>query len=154
MNIKPIKTEADYKSALAAIRKLWDVEPNTPEGDKLEILITLVEAYEAKHYPMAPPNPVDAIKFRMEQDGLRSVDIARIIGGKNRVSEMLSGKKPLTLKMIKNLHNKLGMPYESLFGPQDFIYRTHAFRIILDTVAKSGPCRKTVDKSMEVAQCT
>ncbi len=151
MNIKPIKTEADYKSALAAIRKLWNVEPDTPDGDKLEILITLVEAYEAKHHPIAPPNPVDAIKFRMEQNGLRSVDIARIIGGKNRASEVLSGKKSLTLRMIKNLHNKLGMPYESLFGPQDLINRTNTSRIILDTAGKTGPYRETIDTMMEVA---
>lgn len=114
MKIKPIKTKKDYRLALNEIRNLWDAEPGTPAGDKLDVLITLVEAYEKKHYPIDPPDPVEAIKFRMEQKGLRRVDLAPIMGGKNRVSEVLSRKKPLTLKMIRSLHNKIGIPYESL----------------------------------------
>ncbi|MBN1577617.1 MAG: hypothetical protein JW913_13745 [Chitinispirillaceae bacterium] len=114
MNIKPIKTGKDYKAALKEVQSLWNAEPNTPDGDNLEILITLIEAYEDKHYPIDPPDPVDAIKFRMEQKGLRKIDLAPIMGGKNRVSEVLLRKKPLTLKMIRNLHHKIGIPYESL----------------------------------------
>ncbi|HAJ79690.1 MAG TPA: transcriptional regulator [Fibrobacteres bacterium] len=116
MKIKPIKCKDDYNLALKEIQKLWNAEPNTPAGDTLEILITLVEAYEEKHYPIDPPDPVEAIKFRMEQKGLRQIDLASIMGGKNRVSEVISRKKPLTLKMIKNLHKAIGIPYESLIG--------------------------------------
>ena len=114
MKIKPLKTEKDYKSALEHVRRLWNAEPETPDGDDLDVLITLIEAYEEKHYPIDPPDPVEAIKFRMDQKGLRRVDLAPILGGKNRVSEVLQRKKPLTLKMIRNLHQKIGIPYESL----------------------------------------
>lgn len=116
MKIKPIKSKADYNLALKEIQELWNAEPNTPDGDTLEILITLVEAYEEKHFPIDPPDPIEAIKFRMEQKGLRKVDLASMMGGKNRVSEVLSRKKPLTLKMIRNLHKEIGIPYESLIG--------------------------------------
>jgi HTH-type transcriptional regulator/antitoxin HigA len=116
MKIKPVKTKEDYKAALKAIQKYWDAQPNTPDGDTLEILITLVEAYEEIHYHIDPPDPIAAIAFRMEQKGLRKVDLAHIMGGKNRVSEVLSRKKPLTLKMIKNLHKEMGIPYESLIS--------------------------------------
>jgi HTH-type transcriptional regulator/antitoxin HigA len=116
MKIKPIKSKRDYNAALKEVQQLWNAEPNTPDGDNLEILITLIEAYEEKHYPIDPPDPIEAIKFRMEQKGLRKVDLAFMMGGKNRVSEVLSGKKPLTLKMIKNLHKEIGIPYESLIG--------------------------------------
>lgn len=116
MIIKPIKTKADYKAALKAIQEYWTAQPNTPDGDTLEVLITLVEAYEEKHYHIDPPDPVEAIQFRMEQQGLRQVDLANMLGGKNRVSEVLSRKKPLTLKMIRNLHKEMGIPYESLIG--------------------------------------
>jgi HTH-type transcriptional regulator / antitoxin HigA len=116
MKIKPIKSKRDYNAALKEVQQLWNAEPNTPDGDNLEILITLIEAYEEKHYPIDPPDPIEAIKFRMEQKGLRKVDLALMMGGKNRVSEVLSRKKPLTLKMIKNLHREIGIPYESLNG--------------------------------------
>jgi HTH-type transcriptional regulator / antitoxin HigA len=116
MKIKPIKSKKDYTASLKEIQRLWDAELNTPDGDNLEILITLVEAYEEKHYPIDPPDPVEAIKFRMEQKGLRQVDLASMMGGKNRVSEVLSKKKPLTLKMIRNLHKGIGIPYESLIN--------------------------------------
>lgn len=114
MKIKPLKTDKDYKSALEHVQRLWNAEPDTPDGDDLDVLITLIEAYEEKHYPIDPPDPVEAIKFRMDQKGLRRVDLAPILGGKNRVSEVLQRKKPLTLKMIRNLHQKIGIPYESL----------------------------------------
>lgn len=116
MKIKPVKTNEDYKSALKEIQKLWDAKPDTADGDQLDILITLVEAYEEKHYPIDPPDPVEAIKFRMEQQGLKKVDLAPYFGGKNRVSEVLARKKPLTLKMVRNLHKGMGIPYESLMG--------------------------------------
>jgi HTH-type transcriptional regulator/antitoxin HigA len=151
MNIKPIKNEADYKSALSAVQKLWNAEPNTPEGDRLDVLVTLIEAYEAKHYRIAPPEPIEAIKFRMEQQGLKPVDLAKFLGGKNRVSEVLSGKQPLTVKMMENLHAELKIPYESLFGPIDLTKRVYSSRIIIDTNNKSGSCRETVDMMMEVA---
>ena len=116
MEIKPIKTKKDYNSALKRIQNLWNSLPDTPEGDDLEILITLVEAYEEKNFPIDPPDPVEAIKFRMDQMGLRKIDLALVMGGKNRVSEILARKKPLTLKMIKNLHKTFGIPFESLIG--------------------------------------
>jgi HTH-type transcriptional regulator/antitoxin HigA len=116
MNIKPIKTEQDYQAILKEIQKLWDSEPNTPAGDRFEILVTLVESYESKHYPIDPPDPIEAIKFRMEQQGLGPSDLALILGGRNRVSEILSRKRPLTLRMIRNLHDKLNIPFESLLA--------------------------------------
>jgi HTH-type transcriptional regulator/antitoxin HigA len=118
MKIKPIKTKKDYKLALKSIQSLWNNTEakhcETCGSNFLEVLINLVKVYEDKHYHIGHPDPIEAIKFRMEQRGLRQIDIAHIIGGKNRVSEVLSRKKPLTLKMIKNLHNELNIPYESL----------------------------------------
>jgi len=116
MNIKPIKNKTDYNNALKQIDKLWDAEPNTPRGDKLEILVTLVEAYEQKHYPIGPPDPIQAIKFRMEQMGLTQSDLAEAMGGKNRASEVLSGKRNLTLKMARELHKRFNIPAESLLA--------------------------------------
>jgi HTH-type transcriptional regulator/antitoxin HigA len=116
MNIKPIKTKADHANALKEIQKLFDAEPDTPESDRLDILVTLVEAYEKIHHPIDPPDPVEAIKFRMDQQGLKSRDLAQLMGGKNRVSEVLARKRPLSLKMIKNLHKNLRIPYESLLS--------------------------------------
>lgn len=116
MNIKPIKTERDYQSALKEIDKLWDAKPNTPRGDKLEILATLVEAYEQKHYPIGPPDPIEAIKFRMEQMGLTQSDLAEAMGGKNRVSEVLNRKRNLTMKMVRELHKRFNIPADSLMS--------------------------------------
>jgi len=116
MNIKPIKTKSDHAKALKKIQNLFNAEPGTPEGDRLEVLTTLVEAYERAHYPIDPPDPVEAIKFRMEQQGLKNRDLAPLMGGKNRVSEGLSKKRPLSLKMIKNLHENLKIPNESLLS--------------------------------------
>lgn len=112
--ITPIKTKKDYERALAVIDDLWNAKPNTEEGDTLDILVTLVEAYEQKNYPIYPPDPVEAILFRMEQLGLKNIDIAEYLGGENRVSEILHKKRRLTLKMIRNLHDNLKIPYESL----------------------------------------
>lgn len=114
MDIKPIKTDADYRAALKEVESLMTAEPNTPEGEKLDILATLIEAYECKHFPLDLPDPVEAIKFEMEQKGLTVKDLEPMIGKSNRVYEVLNRKRSLTLKMIWKLHQELGIPAESL----------------------------------------
>lgn len=114
MEIKPIKTKANYRAALKEIESLMSAKANTPDGDRLDILTTLVEAYERAHFPMDLPDAVEAIKFRMEQSGLTVADLETVIGRKNRVYEILSRKRPLTLRMIEGLHLKFGIPAESL----------------------------------------
>ncbi|AON56602.1 helix-turn-helix domain-containing protein [Herbaspirillum seropedicae] len=117
MEIKPIKTDADYRATLAEIDTLMSARLNTPEGDRLDVLVTLVQAYEAKHFPIDLPDPVEAIKFRMEQAGLTARDLEPFIGRSNRVYEILNRKRPLTLAMIWKLHQGLGIPAESLIKP-------------------------------------
>jgi len=117
MDIKPIKTKSDYQAALKEIETLMAAKRRTPKGDRLEVLVTLVEAYEAKHFPLDLPDPVEAIKFAMESKGLTAKDLAPMIGRANRVYEILNRKRPLTLKMIWELHRKLGIPAESLVRP-------------------------------------
>ncbi|MBA6411047.1 MAG: transcriptional regulator [Pseudoalteromonas distincta] len=117
MDIRPIKTDADYRAALNDIENLMMAEPDTVEGEKLDILVTLVEAYEAKHFPMDLPDPVEAIKFEMESKGLTVKDLEPMIGKSNRVYEILNHKRSLTLKMIWKLHEGLGIPAESLIKP-------------------------------------
>jgi HTH-type transcriptional regulator/antitoxin HigA len=112
--IKPIRNEKLYEDALKRIESLWGSEPGTPEGDELDILITLVEAYEDKHYPMPPSDPVEAILFRMDQLDLGRKDLERFIGPKSRVSDVLKRKRPLSLKQIVRLHRGMDIPYESL----------------------------------------
>ena len=114
MNVKPIKTDKDYRETLKEIEALMLAEADTPEGDRLEVLVTLVEAYERTHFPLDLPDAVDAIKFRMEQQGLTVEDLEPVIGRRNRVYEILSRKRPLTLRMIEGLHTHLGIPAESL----------------------------------------
>jgi HTH-type transcriptional regulator/antitoxin HigA len=114
MNIKPIRTRADHRAALKRIRALMNARPGTPEGERLDVLATLIEAYEARNFPMDLPDPVEAIKFRMEQAGLTPKDLVPMIGQLNRVYEVLSRKRPLTLKMIWRLHRELDIPAESL----------------------------------------
>ena len=114
MNIKPIRTEADYQATLKEIESLMGAELDSPEGEKLDVLTTLVEAYEFKHYPMELPDPVAAIKFEMERSGLTVKDLEPMIGKSNRVYEILNHKRSLTLKMIQKLHEELGIPVESL----------------------------------------
>lgn len=116
MDIRPIKTEDDYRAALRDIDGLMMAEPGTPEGDRLDVLATLVEAYEARHYPLDPPDPVEAIKFRMEQGNLTVKDLVPSIGRPNRVYEVLNRKRALTVEMIRKLHRNLGIPAESLIG--------------------------------------
>lgn len=119
MNIKPIKTETDYRDALKAIEGVMNAKPGTPAGDKLDVLVTLVEAHEARHYALDPPDPVEAIKFRMEQAGLSVKDLEPAIGKSNRVYEVLNGKRSLTLPMIWRLHSMFGIPAESLIKPPE-----------------------------------
>jgi len=114
MDIKPIKTDADYRAALKEVESLMMAEPNTPEGEKLDILATLIEAYERTHFPLDLPDPVEAIKFEMEQKGLTIKDLEPMIGKSNRVYEVLNRKRSLTLNMIRKLHQELGIPAESL----------------------------------------
>jgi HTH-type transcriptional regulator / antitoxin HigA len=116
MDIRPIKTEADYERALGEIEQLWGAAVNTPKGDKLDILLTLVEAYEQAHYPIDPPDPVEAIKFRMEQMGLTRKDLEPYLGKRGRVAEVLNRQRKLSLNMIRRLHTHLHIPLESLIG--------------------------------------
>ena len=121
MEIRPIHTKKDYQAALREVSAFFENEPKrgSPAGDKFEVLLTLVEAYEAKHFPIGLPDPVEAIKFRMEQSGLTAKDLQPMIGGLNRVYEVLNRKRPLTLKMIWKLHQGLGISAESLIRPPE-----------------------------------
>lgn len=118
MTIKPIKTEQDYKAALKAVEPYFDNEPaiDTPEGDYFEVMCLLIEEYEAKNHPIDPPEPIEAILFRMEQQGLTVKDLESAIGKSNRVYEVLKGTRTLTLPMIRRLHKQFGIPLESLVG--------------------------------------
>lgn len=118
MDIHPVRTEADYKATLKEIAALMESDPElgTPEGDRLDILVTLVQAYEARHIPIEAPDPIEAIKFRMEQSGLSVKDLEPIIGKRNRVYEVLNRKRPLTLAMIRRLHENLGIPASVLIA--------------------------------------
>lgn len=117
MDIKPIKTEKDYNAALKEVEKLFGAEPGTQEGDQLEILSTLIEAYEDTHYDLPAPDPIEAINYFMESRGLTRTDIERYIGSRARVSEILNRKRPLTLPMIQRLHTGLGIPADVLVKP-------------------------------------
>ncbi len=114
MNIKPIKTEADYASALQAVEKLMNAKKDTPEGDKLDVLVTLIEAYEEKHHPILPPEPVEAIIHQMESQGLSRKDLIPLIGSRARVSEILNRKRTLSINMIRKLQKGLGISAEIL----------------------------------------
>ena len=120
MEIKPIKNDADYQAALGEIERLFDAAPDTPEGDRLEVLTALVEAYEERHYSIPLPDPVEAILYHMESRGLSRRDIEAYIGSRARVSEVLNRKRPLTVEMIRNLNKGLGISAEVLIQP----YRT------------------------------
>ncbi len=117
--IKPIRSEADYEAALARISGLMDTEPDSPEGDEFDILVDLVELYESKHVPMGYPNPIAAIEFRMEQAGLRPRDLVSFIGSRAKVSEVLSGKRAITMPMARALHEHLGIPADLLLQEPD-----------------------------------
>ena len=114
ISAKPIRTEADYEQALGRIDELMGSEYGSPEGDELDVLVTLVESWEDEHYPMGYPEPHEAIKFRMEQAGLRPRDLIPIIGSRAKVSEVLSGKRGITMPMARALHGRFGIPVEVL----------------------------------------
>lgn len=117
MEIKPIRTATQHRAALEEIERLWSAQPGSPEHDRLEVLAALVEDYEDEHEPMYPPDPVEAIRFRMEQLGINRKALEPSIGSRARVSEVLSGRRRLTLGMIRRLHTQLGIPLEALVMP-------------------------------------
>ncbi|MED5501045.1 helix-turn-helix domain-containing protein [Salinicola sp. LHM] len=116
MNIQPIHNDADLQAAFTRLDELWDAADGTPEADEIEVLSILIEKYENEHYPIGPSDPVEAIKFRMEQQGLTQRDLEAYIGSSGRVSEVLNRKRQLSLRMIKRLHEGLRIPYESLMS--------------------------------------
>lgn len=115
--LKPIRSEADYEKSLAEVERLWGAKGGTPEGDRLDVLATLIDAYEAEHYPMDPPDPIEAIKFRMEQQGLTRKDLEPMIGTRTRVAEVLNRKRGLSISMIRRLHARLGISADVLIRP-------------------------------------
>ncbi|HEX6260915.1 MAG TPA: helix-turn-helix domain-containing protein [Woeseiaceae bacterium] len=115
--VKPIRSEADYERSLAEVERLWGAKSGTPEGDRLDVLATLIDAYEAEHYPMEPPDPIEAIKFRMEHQGLTRKDLEPMIGTRTRVAEVLNRKRGLSISMIRSLHEHLGISAEVLIRP-------------------------------------
>lgn len=117
MDIRPIKNEADYANALQLAETLFDAQPDTPEGDRLDILVTLIEAYEAQAHPILPPEPIEAILYYLESRDLGRRDLEPYIGNRARVSEILNRRRPLTLEMIRKLHQGLGIPAEILIQP-------------------------------------
>lgn len=117
MKIRPIRTNADYRAALREVERLWDAEPDTPEGDRVDVLVTLIEAYETKHFPVPAPDPIAAIEFMMEQKGLTRRDLEPAIGSRGRVSEILNRKRPLTLPMVRALSALLQIPVDILAQP-------------------------------------
>jgi len=121
IDIKPIKTEKDYEDSLAEIERLFDSHPGTIEADRLEILTTLVEAYENKHYAIPSPDPVQAILYYLESRGLARRDLEPYLGSRARVSEILNRKRPLSLEMIRKLHDGLGIPAEVLIKPYEMV---------------------------------
>jgi HTH-type transcriptional regulator/antitoxin HigA len=116
MTIHPIHTDADHEAALARIEVLWDALPGTPEHDEIEVLSILVSAYEDGRWPILPPDPVDAIRFHMEQNGLKQKELASVIGSSSRASEVLNRHRPLTVEMIRAIHKEWMIPLEALIG--------------------------------------
>jgi HTH-type transcriptional regulator/antitoxin HigA len=125
MDITPIKTDADHRAALAEIEALMNAEPDTPDGDRLDVVATLVEAYEARHFPIAAPDPIAAIKFRMQQMHLTRKDLEPLLGTRGRVSEVLSGRRRLSLAMIRRLNAELNIPAEVLIKEPEGRERPH-----------------------------
>ena len=116
-NVKPIRSEGDHEAAIEEVARLWGAKAGTPEGDRLDVLATLIDAWEAEHCPMDPPDPIDAIRFRMEQQGLTRRDLEDIMGTRGRVAEVLNGKRDLSISMIRRLNEKLGISAEVLIRP-------------------------------------
>jgi HTH-type transcriptional regulator/antitoxin HigA len=119
MEIRPIRTKSDYRAALKEVERLWEADPGTPDGDRVDVLVTLIEAYEATHYPIPAPDPIAAIEFMMEQKGLSRRELEPAIGSRGRVSEVLNRKRPLTLPMVRELSALLQIPAEVLIQPYD-----------------------------------
>jgi HTH-type transcriptional regulator / antitoxin HigA len=119
MDIRPIRTKADHRSALKEVERLWGADPGTADGDRVDVLVTLIEAYEAKHFPIDQPDPIAAIEFMMEQKGLTRRDLEGAIGSRGRVSEVLTRKRPLTLPMVRQLSALLHIPAEVLVQPYE-----------------------------------
>ena len=117
VEVRPIRNEQDYHDAREQVAVLWGSHGGTPEGDRLDILVTLIEAYEATSFPIDPPDPIGAIKFRMEQQGLTRKDLEGIIGTRGRITEVLEGKRGLSIAMIRRLHSELGIPADILIRP-------------------------------------
>jgi HTH-type transcriptional regulator/antitoxin HigA len=116
-DVKPIRSRRDYEAAIKAVERLWGAKAGTRDGDRLDVLATLIDSYEAEHYPMDPPDPVEAIKFRMEQQGLTRRDLEEIIGTRTRIAEILNRKRGLSIAMIRRLHERLGISAEVLIRP-------------------------------------
>src|SRR6202521_3765434 len=114
--VKPIRSKRDYEAALREVDRLWGAEAGTREGDRLDVLATLIDAYETEHYPMDPPDPIEAIKFRMEQQGLTRRDLEELIGTRTRIAEVLNRKRGLSIGMIRRLHERLGISAEGVIG--------------------------------------
>ena len=115
--MKPIRTEADYEAALAEVERLWGAKAGTAKGDRLDVLATLIDVYESQHYPMDPPDPIEAIKFRMEQQNLTRKDLEGIVGTRTRIAEILNRRRGLSINMIRRLHEKLGISTDILIRP-------------------------------------
>ena len=118
IEVRPIRTKRDYEAALKEVERLWGAKAGTSEGDRLDVLATLIDAYETEHYPMDPPDPVEAIKFRMEQRGLTRRDLEEIIGTRTRIAEVLNRKRGLSIAMIRRLHERLGISADVLIRPR------------------------------------
>src|ERR1700751_6079910 len=115
--VQPIRTRRDHEAALGEVERLWGAKAGTPEGDRLDVLATLIDAYETEHYPIDPPDPIEAIKFRMEQQGLTRRDLEAMIGTRTRIAEVLNRKRGLSIAMIRRLHERLGISAEVLIRP-------------------------------------
>jgi HTH-type transcriptional regulator / antitoxin HigA len=115
--VKPIRSQADYERALKEVERLWGAKAGTRTGDRLDVLATLIDAYEAERYPIDPPDPIEAIKFRMEQQGLTRRDLEDIIGSRTRIAEVLNRKRALSIAMVRRLHRRLGISAEVLIRP-------------------------------------
>lgn len=119
MTIRPIHTQADHDAAIARVEALWNADPGTPEHDELEVLGVLVSAFEDTQWPILPPDPIEAIKFHMQQNGFRQKDLAALLGSESRASEILNRRRPLTVQMIKAIHTAWSVPLASLIGADD-----------------------------------
>jgi HTH-type transcriptional regulator/antitoxin HigA len=141
MEIKPIRNEQDYERALRRVEALWRAAGGSKEHDELDVLTTLIEAYEREHFPIDMPDPIEAIKFRLEQQGADTADLVGVIGGRTRVYEVLRGKRPLSLNMIRNLHGKFGIPADVLI--QSRRKKTKRFERASGQRSRRAPLKKS-----------